>query len=111
MTNGMMNTVSVTELKQQMESEAVTLIDVREPDEWQEGYIPCALHMPQSTLAERITAITNKTQPIYLYCHAGIRSYYAAHYLLSLGFERVYSVNGGILEWVARGFPLSNPLQ
>ena len=78
--------------------EAIQLIDVREPHEWEIGHIDGArlipLHRLQSTLPD-----IESTTPIAVYCKAGTRSALAARDLLDAGFRQVWSVSGGILRW------------
>ena len=50
-------------------------VDVREIDEWQEGHLPDAVHVPRGHLESRIEGVApNKTQPVILYCAAANRS-------------------------------------
>ncbi|PJD95597.1 MAG: sulfurtransferase [Legionella sp.] len=100
------HTINVHELNQLMkENKSLCLIDVREPDEWQEGHIPGALHLPRSQLPSLIRAHVSDLQtPIYLYCRGGVRSLYAAQALADLGFKELYSIDGGIMEWQSAGY-------
>ncbi|MBV9279107.1 MAG: molybdopterin biosynthesis protein MoeB, partial [Chloroflexi bacterium] len=51
------------------------LIDVREKNEWDEGHIPGAKHVPRGYLELRIeNAVPNKSTPVLLYCAGGVRS-------------------------------------
>ena len=103
-------TINVHELKSKMDSNAkLCLIDVRELDEWQEVRIPGALHLPKDEIAQRVESyIDDKTLPIYLHCRGGVRSLYAAQFLLDLGYKEVYSVDGGIMEWAMFGYPVES---
>ena len=98
--------IDVHELKSKKEDNpALCLIDVREQEEWDQMRIPGATHIPKDQVAERIKEVTdNKNQPIYLHCRSGVRSLYAAHTLLTIGYTDVYSVNGGIQEWAMFGY-------
>lgn len=108
MTNPNINTINVHELKNTMENYPdLCLIDVRELTEWVEFHIPNAIHMPKDSVAATIESkIPNKNQAIYLYCKAGVRSLYAAQCLTTLGYQQVYSVDGGIIEWALSGYPI-----
>jgi len=58
------------------------LVDVREPDEWTEGHIPGAVHVPRGNLESRIEQVVpDRSRPIVLYCAAGARSAFAANSL------------------------------
>jgi sulfur-carrier protein adenylyltransferase/sulfurtransferase len=85
-------------------------IDVRERDEWDEGHIPGAVHIPRGWLESRIEqTIADRSRPIVAYCAAGNRSAFAAKTLEELGYEDVVNLAGGINDWKRRGFPLEVP--
>ncbi|CEK09834.1 rhodanese-like domain-containing protein [Legionella hackeliae] len=101
-------TIDVQELKKLLDANpALCLIDVRELEEWQSIRIPGAIHIPKDELPERIeNYMSDLNHPIYLHCKGGVRSLYAAHCLLDIGYKEVYSVDGGIIEWVMFGYPV-----
>lgn len=105
-------TISVHELKQHYDnSQDICLIDVRELDEWQDLHIPRALHIPKDDLIALIQEkIPQRSQPIYLHCRGGVRSLHAANSLIELGYEDVYSVDGGIMEWAKAGYPVKTAI-
>lgn len=111
MTNPNIKRIDVHELKKVRENNPnLCLIDVRELAEWQELHIPGALHIPKDIIASSVSAqIPNKNQPIYLHCKGGVRSLFAAQTLIDLGYEEVYSVDGGIIDWAVAGYPLEQP--
>ncbi len=85
-------------------------IDVREADEWQEGHIPGASHVPRGFLESRIeTAAPDKDAPVVLYCASGNRSAFAAKTLQELGYDDVYSLAGGFTDWKRNGFDVTIP--
>src|ERR671928_384084 len=80
------------------------LIDVRERDEYEQGFIPGALHIPRGNLESRIdNAVGDRSRPVIIYCAAGNRSAYAAKTLAELGFEDVVSLRGGFADWKQNG--------
>jgi sulfur-carrier protein adenylyltransferase/sulfurtransferase len=86
------------------------VVDVRELDEWTEGRIPGAIHIPRGNLESRIEqAAPDRAQPILLYCAAGNRSAFAAKSLEELGYENVVSLAGGYTDWKRSGFPTELP--
>lgn len=101
-------TIDVHELKKRYDTTLdLCLIDVREQDEWDAQHIPRAIHIPKDEVAAIVpTQIQNKTQPIYLHCKGGVRSLYAAEHLIKLGYSNVYSINGGIMDWIQAGYPI-----
>ncbi len=85
-------------------------IDVREQDEWDEGHIPGAIHVPRGYLESRIeAAVADHSRPVVLYCASGIRSAFAADTLAALGYERPVSLAGGFSDWKRNGFPVDLP--
>lgn len=108
MTNDNIQTISVHELKKRRDTtKDLCLIDVRELDEWQEMHIPGALHLPKDTVCACIeTHVPDRNQPIYLHCRGGVRSLYAAQQLAAIGYTQLYSVDGGIAQWQACGYPV-----
>lgn len=73
------------------------LVDVRYADEWEEGYIPGAAHIPLSDLRGR-KAELDKSRDVVVYCRSGRRSQVGAILLTQYGFQAA-SMDGGILEW------------
>ncbi|CZI82313.1 Probable adenylyltransferase/sulfurtransferase MoeZ [Legionella pneumophila] len=108
MTKHKIKTIDVHELKHQMDNQAnLSLIDVRELDEWEMMHIPGALHIPKDRISLEIqNQIPNKEQTIYLHYRSGVRSLYAAQCLMDLGYYEVYSVDGGIMAWAMSGYPV-----
>ena len=91
--------VSPKELKRLLESkEDFFLIDVREPEEHEEGHIRRSLLIPLQTLAEKIKGI-KKDKPVVLYCHMGPRSRAACEILQELGYTNVKVLKGGFEKW------------
>ncbi|HEX9416668.1 MAG TPA: molybdopterin-synthase adenylyltransferase MoeB [Gaiellaceae bacterium] len=82
------------------------LIDVRERDEWDEGHLPGAIHIPRGSLESRIEqAVPDRMRPVLLYCAQGNRSAFAVRTLEELGYENVNSLAGGFTEWKRNGYP------
>jgi sulfur-carrier protein adenylyltransferase/sulfurtransferase len=91
------------------EGDAAT-VDVRERDEWEEGHIPGAVHIPRGSLEGRIEkAVPDRSQAIVVYCAGGSRSAFAARTLEELGYENVTSLAGGFTDWKRNGFPFELP--
>jgi molybdopterin/thiamine biosynthesis adenylyltransferase/rhodanese-related sulfurtransferase len=85
-------------------------IDVRELDEWQEGHLPGAVHIPRGFLESRIeAAVPDKAQPVVLYCASAARSAFAAKSLQGLGYENVHSLAGGFTDWKRNGLEIVMP--
>ena len=74
-----------------------TLLDVREPDEYEQGAVPGAIHVPRGQLEFSIEGrLADKSAPIAVYCAGGTRSAFAAKTLQDLGYRDVVSVAGGV---------------
>jgi rhodanese-related sulfurtransferase len=92
--------MSVRELRESLNrGDKLTLIDVREDDEWALGRIPGAVHIPLRHLAERGLAEWPPDSPIVLYCHHGGRSRRAQEFLQAHGFAGATNLAGGIDAW------------
>jgi molybdopterin/thiamine biosynthesis adenylyltransferase/rhodanese-related sulfurtransferase len=89
----------------------VTLIDVRESEEWDRGHIPGAVHVPRGYLESRVEgAVADRDAPVVIYCASGQRSALAAHTLSELlGYTDVRSMTGGITLWKDRGYKVEVP--
>lgn len=105
--------VSLEELERRLAAhEPLTLLDVREKDEWRQGFVPGAVHVPRGFLEMQVEAkIPDKTTPIVVYCAGGIRSAFAARTLVELGYSRVESANPGFVRWKDLGFPVEKPAE
>ncbi len=85
-------------------------VDIREIEEWQEGHLPGAIHVPRGNLESRIeAAVPDKTTPVILYCAAGNRSAFGAKTLGELGYGEVYSLAGGFTDWKRNGLEITMP--
>ncbi len=86
------------------------LLDVREPDEFLQGAIPGALHVPRGQLEFSIEGrLPDKSAPVAIYCAGGTRSAFAAKTLQDLGYAEVVSVVGGFNRWKDEGLPWATP--
>ena len=87
-----------------------TLLDVREGDEWEQGHLDKAIFLPRGFLEVKADkTLTDKQQPVVVYCAGGVRSALAAKTLKDLGYTKVYSMAGGFNEWKNNGFPFVVP--
>ena len=87
------------------------IVDVREQHEFEESHLPGAVHVPRGHLESRIEgAVSDRSQPVVLYCASGNRSALAAHTMQELlGYEDVASMRGGITLWKDRGYEVEVP--
>lgn len=82
------------------------VVDVREPEEYEQGHVPGAINLPQADLASRLDELP-RGSPLILICRSGARSLRATQFLRQVGFEQVTNVQGGTLAWKAVGKPLA----
>ena len=85
-------------------------LDVREPDEYEQGALPDALHIARGQLETNIEGrVPNHDAPIMIYCAGGTRSAFAAKTLQDLGYTNVVSMIGGFNRWKDEGRAWSTP--
>ncbi|MGZ4372936.1 MAG: molybdopterin-synthase adenylyltransferase MoeB [Gaiellaceae bacterium] len=99
--------IDATHARERIESGEPVVLDVREQDEWDEGHIPGAVHVPRGHLESRIERLApDAARPVVVYCSQGNRSVFAAKTLEELGYEDVVSLAGGFTDWKRNGFPV-----
>jgi sulfur-carrier protein adenylyltransferase/sulfurtransferase len=99
--------LDAAQARERIESGEPVVVDVREQDEWDEGHIPGAVHLPRGHLESRIERLApDRSRPVVVYCSAGNRSAFAAKTLGELGYEDVASLAGGFTDWKRNGFPV-----
>ena len=103
--------ISSTDARERQGSvEPPLFVDVREADEWDEGHIPGAIHVPRGRLEGRIEGLVpDKQRPLALYCSSGSRSAFATKVLQELGYEDVVNLAGGFTDWKRNGFDVTIP--
>ena len=91
-------------------AEGHLLLDVREPDEYEQGAIPGSIHIPRGNLESGIeNRVVDRDQPIVVMCAGGVRSAFAADTLGQLGYTDVVSMDGGFNRWKDEGRNWSAP--
>ncbi|MEO0982181.1 MAG: rhodanese-like domain-containing protein [Pseudomonadota bacterium] len=110
--------ISAPDAYERAQSEALTIIDIRRPEEWAETGLPAGAAratLQDEDFVDRILAAVDgdKTAPIALTCRTGRRSERAARQLSEAGFTKVYNLREGWLGragsgpgWKARGLPV-----
>ncbi|MEM9515933.1 MAG: molybdopterin-synthase adenylyltransferase MoeB [Actinomycetota bacterium] len=87
-----------------------TVLDVREPDEYDEGALAGAIHIPRGHLEAQIeNRIADKDAEIVVYCAGGVRSAFAAKTLAELGYSNALSMDGGFGRWKDEGRAWTTP--
>jgi rhodanese-related sulfurtransferase len=87
-----------------LREDAVQLVDVREPYEWEAGRLAGARHIELERLASKAETI-DRERPVVFYCRLGARSGMAANAFRRAGYD-ARSMDGGITAWAERGLPI-----
>jgi molybdopterin/thiamine biosynthesis adenylyltransferase/rhodanese-related sulfurtransferase len=107
---GQVTEVDVAAARRQLDDGSTLMIDVREPDEYEQGHIPDAVWIPRGLLELRIEAAApDRARPLVVYCAGGTRSALGAHALQQLGYQQVSSMAGGFAAWKTGGHPWTVP--
>ncbi len=92
---------------QSMQQRGAIIIDVREQNEWDSGYIANAIHIPLNEIKQRIFELSSyKNHSLILQCRSGGRSIKAIDILKNAGFSKLYNMTGGLTAWTEMGLPL-----
>jgi molybdopterin/thiamine biosynthesis adenylyltransferase/rhodanese-related sulfurtransferase len=87
-----------------------TLLDVREPEEYEQGAVPGAVHLPRGNLEFSVEGrLPDKNAPIAVYCAGGVRSAFATKTLQDIGYTDVVSIIGGFNKWKDEGLSWTTP--
>lgn len=95
-----------------IEAGQVVVLDVREPDEYEQGALPNVVHIARGHLEAQVeTKIVDKSVDVIVYCAGGVRSAFAAKTLQELGYTNVVSMAGGYGKWKDEGRAWTTPAQ
>jgi rhodanese-related sulfurtransferase len=97
--------VDATEAKSLLDSKNTVWVDVREQKEWDQGRIPGAKLVPLNTLLASPRQYLNGGSVVF-YCAHGIRSAVACEVAAAVGVTKIYNLEGGITDWMAKGYPV-----
>ena len=87
-----------------MLAEGAVLLDVREPDEFEQGAVPGSVHIPRGNLEPNVeNRLPEKDAPVVVMCAGGVRSAFAAQTLQEMGYGDVVSMDGGFNRWKDEG--------
>ena len=87
----------------QARGESTVYLDVREPNEWNLGRMPRAIHIPRGNLENKVEALIDRGQKVVVYCARGNRSALAALTMKQMGYENVSSMARGFIGWADVG--------
>ncbi len=97
----MNNLISADVLKRRIENgEDLVLLDVRRDEEWNEGHLEGAIHIPLHELEDRLSELEPyRDRELIVYCRSGNRSGQACMFLELNGFANPVNLKGGLLAW------------
>ncbi len=98
--------ITVKELDKLLQSDGVCLLDIRTDAEIAQGKIAQGEPLPLHLLPSQISQLDKSTTTVF-YCRSGIRSAQAAAFAAENGLVDIYNLQGGIIEWVNEGYPVS----
>lgn len=102
--------IDTNEAARRIEAGGVVVLDVREPDEFEQGALPGVIHIPRGHLEAQVeTRIVDHDAPVIVYCAGGVRSAFAAKTLGELGYRDVVSMAGGFGKWKDEGRAWKTP--
>jgi hydroxyacylglutathione hydrolase len=100
--------VSVAQLKEQLASDDLQIVDVRRPAEYVGGHVPRAINAPLASLDKNPLPL-EKDKRTAVICAGGYRSSAAASLLQQKGFSNLLNVSGGTGAWINAGYPVESP--
>jgi thiosulfate sulfurtransferase len=101
MENSNVKRINVVEATSLLDSDAVTIVDIRDHKSFEIDHMRNAHHVTENN-AKKFIENTNKEKPLLVYCYHGNSSQVAAKYFSENGFNKVYSLDGGFSMWRGR---------
>lgn len=90
----------------------ITVLDVREADEYAAGHLPGAINVPRGLLEFKVATVAplaDRSQPVLVYCKSSGRAALATVALREMGWEAAVSLAGGYDLWAAESLPTEQP--
>jgi len=99
--------IAAAEVKAMIErGDGAIYLDVREPNEWNLGHLPQAVHIPRGNLESKVEGLVPREARVVVYCARANRSALAADTMQSMGYTDVVSLAGGWADWMAVDGPV-----
>jgi hydroxyacylglutathione hydrolase len=99
--------LSANDVATRVRSGSAIIVDVRDANEWSQGHIPGAVHVPLGELARRAAELADGRRQLVLHCATGGRSGIGTSVLLAHGVPNVANMEGGYSAWQAAGLPVT----
>ena len=101
--------LSADDFEELIKNKKVQILDVRELFEFQQGHIKDAKLFPSTHFTEKLEeSKIKKTDKIALYCRSGSRSHFIAEQMKQLGYQNIFNLEMGTVEWLDYGKKLVN---
>ena len=97
--------IDADEARRKIKAGELSIVDVREADEFAQGHIPGAILVPLQRLLAAPRQYLKRDDVLFV-CASGIRSAVAGEMAAAIGLTRIYNLEGGTHEWVRRGYPI-----
>jgi rhodanese-related sulfurtransferase len=92
----------------ELNSDSVVIVDVRTPEEFQQGHVPNAINVPLSEIVDNPTILlSSKEKSIVLYCRSGYRAGKAARALHQDGYQNLRHLEGDMQGWLKAGLSVA----
>jgi rhodanese-related sulfurtransferase len=99
--------ISAADVKAMIErGDAAIYLDVREPNEWNLGHLPKAVHLPRGNLESKVEGLVPRDAKVVVYCARANRSALAADTMQVMGYTDVASLAGGWADWMSVDGPV-----
>lgn len=95
--------IDVKEAKEKTSNGDVQVIDVRTPAEYVGGHVPGSINIPHMSVVSRKAELATDKELVFI-CQMGQRSALACEFAASLGFDKLYNVEGGTEAWIKAGY-------
>ena len=99
--------VSTHEATRLINQQNALVLDIREKKDFKAGHLVDAVNIPQSQLANRMDELKDKSRPIVVVCKTGQTAGMISKQLKDNGFEQVYRLTGGMMEWTNNSLPVT----
>ncbi len=97
--------IGIKDALDMIEQNKAALADIRDEQTFAQGHAPGAIHLTNETVAKFISDVPYE-HPVLVMCYHGVSSQGAAQYLISQGYEEVYSIEGGFAAWDRASYPV-----
>lgn len=105
--SGQFSAISAAEAKEKLDAGVAQVVDVRSPGDWAGAHMSGALNLPLISVRSRKDEMAADKELIFV-CGDGKRSPQACEVAVSLGFTKVYYIEGGTAAWTREGFPMES---